>query len=218
MDVLVAGGHGKIARRLARLLAREGDTARGLIRNPDHAADLEADGAQPVLCDLEHDDVRPHVGGADAIVFAAGAGPGSGDARKRTMDYGGAVKCIEAAQELGVARFVIVSSMGYEDAEHAGPMRAYYEAKRDADEALRNSGLDWTIVRPGRLTDAPGTGRVDAAPVLARRGEIPRDDVALTVFECLRAPETIRASFMLLSGDVPVEVAVRRLPPAAGTA
>jgi nucleoside-diphosphate-sugar epimerase len=216
MDVLVAGGHGKIARRLSRLLSRNGDTARGLIRNPDHAADLEADGAQPVLCDLEHDDVRPHVGGADAIVFVAGAGPGSGDARKRTLDYGGAVKCIEAAQELGVARFVIVSSMGYEDAEHAGPMRPYYEAKRDADDALRNSGLDWTIVRPGRLTDEPGTGRVDAAPALARRGEIPRDDVALTVFECLRATETIRASFMLLSGDVPVEVAVRRLSPAPG--
>jgi uncharacterized protein YbjT (DUF2867 family) len=211
MDVLVAGGHGKIARRLSRLLARHGDTPRGLIRNPDHAADLEADGAQPVLCDLEHDDVRPHVGGADAIVFAAGAGPGSGDARKRTMDYGGAVKCIEAAQELGVARFVIVSSMGYEDAEHAGPMRVYYEAKRDADEALRSSGLDWTIVRPGALTDEPGTGRVDAAPVLARWGDVPRDDVALTVFECLLAPETIRASFMLLSGDVPVDVAVRQL-------
>ena len=109
MDVLVAGGHGQIARRLLRLLAQHGHTARGLIRNPDHVADLEADGALPVLCDLEHDDVRPHVGGADAIVFAAGAGPGSGDARKRTLDLGGAVKCIEAARELGVDRFVIVS-------------------------------------------------------------------------------------------------------------
>jgi uncharacterized protein YbjT (DUF2867 family) len=211
MDVLIAGGHGKIARRLSRLLARHGDTPRGLIRNPDHAADLESDGAHPVLCDLERDDVRPHVGGADAIVFAAGAGPGSGDERKRTVDLGAAVKCIEAAQELGVARFLIVSSMGYEDAEHAGAMRPYYEAKRDADEAVRTSGLDWTIVRPGRLTDVPGTGRVDAAPVLARRGEIPRDDVALVLYECLNAPETIRASFMLLSGDTPADVAVRAL-------
>jgi nucleoside-diphosphate-sugar epimerase len=211
MDVLVAGGHGQVARRLLRLLARNGDNARGLIRNPDHAADLEADGAHPILCDLERDDLRPHVGGAEAIVFAAGAGPGSGDERKRTVDLGGALKCIEAAQELGVARFLIVSSMGYEDAEHAGPMRPYYEAKRDADEALRTSGLDWTIVRPGHLVDTPGTGRVDAAPVLARSGDIPRDDVALVLFECLRAPETIRASFMVLAGDVPVEVAVRRL-------
>jgi nucleoside-diphosphate-sugar epimerase len=211
MDVLVAGGHGQVARRLLRLLAAHGDTARGLIRNPDHAADLEADGAQPILCDLERDDVRPHVGAAGAIVFAAGAGPGSGDERKQTVDLGAALKCIEAAQELGVARFVIVSSMGYEDAEHAGPMRPYYEAKRAADEALSTSGLDWTIVRPGRLTDAPGTGRVDAAPTLPRRGEIPRDDVALVLFESLRAPETIRASFMVLEGNTPAAVAVRQL-------
>jgi nucleoside-diphosphate-sugar epimerase len=211
MDVLVAGGHGQVARRLLRLLSRHGDTARGLIRNPDHAGDLESDGAQPILCDLERDDLRPHVGGADAIVFAAGAGPGSGDERKRTVDLGGALKCVEAAQELGVARFLIVSSMGYEDAEHAGAMRPYYEAKRAADEALSTSGLDWTIVRPGRLTHGPGTGRVDAAPALARHGEIPRDDVALVLFECLRAPETIRASFMVLSGNTPAAVAVRNL-------
>ena len=211
MDVLVAGGHGKIARRLLRLLARNGDNARGLIRNADHARDLEADGAHPVLCDLERDDVRPHVGGADAIVFAAGAGAGSGDARKRTLDLGGALKCIEAAQELGVARFVMVSSMGIEDAAHAGPMRPYLEAKGEADEALRISGLDWTIVRPGHLTDVPGTGRVDAAHALGRRGDIPRDDVALVLHECLKGPETIRQQFEVLSGDTPAGIAVRAL-------
>src|SRR4051795_13450567 len=166
MDVLVAGGHGQIARRLSRLLAQHGHTPRGLIRNADHVADLEADGAHPVLCDLERDDVRPHVGGADAFVFAAGAGPGSGDERKRTVDLGGALKCIEAAQELGVARFLIVSSMNYEDAEHAGPMRPYYEAKRDADDALRTSGLDWTSVRPGHLVDTPGTAPPAAGTAL----------------------------------------------------
>ena len=112
MDVLVAGGHGQIARHLLRHLAANGHHARGLIRNPDHAADLEADGAVPMLCDLEHDDPRPHLGAADAIVFAAGAGPGSGPERKRTVDYGGAVKLIEAAEELGVRRYLIVSSTG----------------------------------------------------------------------------------------------------------
>ncbi len=214
MDVLVAGGHGKIARRLLRLLARDGHTARGLIRNADHAADLESDGAHPVLCDLEHDDLRPHVGGADAIVFAAGAGAGSGPERKRTVDLGGAVKCIEAAQELGVARFLLVSSMGTRDVEHAAEgMRPYLQAKADADTALETSGLDWTIVRPGMLTDEPGTGRVDLAPALARRGEIPRDDVALVLLRCLAAPNTIRAQFELLSGDVPVEEAVRGIVP-----
>src|ERR687893_1287422 len=111
MNVLIAGGHGKIARRLIRLLARDGHTARGLIRNPDHAADLEADGGVPVLCDLERDDVTSHVEGADAVVFAAGAGPGSGAERKETVDYGGAVKLIAAARSAGVSRYVIVSAI-----------------------------------------------------------------------------------------------------------
>jgi nucleoside-diphosphate-sugar epimerase len=207
MDVLVAGGHGQIARRLLRLLAANGHTGRGLIRNPDHVADLEADGAHPVLCDLEHDDVRPHVGGADAFVFAAGAGPGSGDARKRTMDLGGAVKCIEACRELGVARFVIVSSMGLQNIED-GPMRPYYEAKAEADAAVEASGLDWTIVRPGRLTNLPGTGTVDLARRLSRRGEIPRDDVALVLLAVLSADNTIRAGFDLLSGTTQASQAV----------
>jgi uncharacterized protein YbjT (DUF2867 family) len=208
MDVLVAGGHGQIGRRLLRLLAQRGHTARGLIRNVAHVADLEADGAHPVLCDLEHDDVRPHLGGADAIVFTAGAGPGSGPERKRTVDLGGALKCIEAAQELGVDRFLMVSAMGTRDVEHSGPMRPYLEAKAEADAALETSGLSWTIVRPGRLTDAPGTGTVDLAPVLPR-GEIPRDDVALVLYHCLSAENTVRAQFDLVSGPVPADVAVR---------
>src|SRR4051794_12290798 len=152
MDVLVAGGHGQIARRLLKLLASRGHNARGLIRNPDHVADLEADGAHAVLCDLETDDMVPHVGGADAIVFAAGAGAGSGPERKRTVDLGGALKCIHAAQEMGVARYLMVSAMGTRDPAHAPDgMRPYYEAKAAADDALETSGLDWTIVRPGRL-------------------------------------------------------------------
>jgi uncharacterized protein YbjT (DUF2867 family) len=212
MEVLVAGGHGQIALRLLRLLADSGDRGRGLIRNPDLAADLEAAGAVPVLCDLEHDYVRPHVGGAEAIVFAAGAGPGSGAERKRTVDLGAAVKLIEAARELGVPRYLMISSMGAEDPEHAPePMRPYQRAKAEADAAVQAGGLDWTIVRPGRLTDAPGSGRVDAARALGRYGEVPRDDVALTLFECLRAPNTIGVLFELLEGSTPVAEAVRAL-------
>jgi uncharacterized protein YbjT (DUF2867 family) len=209
MDVLVAGGHGQIARRLLRLLAREGHTPRGLIRNPDHVADLEADGAHPVLCDLEHDDVRPHVGGADAIVFAAGAGPGSGAARKQTMDLGGAVKCIEAARELGVDRFLIVSSMNTELADRPGPMQPYFAAKRDADRALEGSGLEWTIVRPGALTNDPGTGRVDLAPPAI--GDVTRDDVAAVLYACLLAENTVGVKFDLIGGEEPIETAVRSL-------
>jgi uncharacterized protein YbjT (DUF2867 family) len=212
MDVLVAGGHGQIARHLLRLLAEHGHHGRGLIRNPDHAADLEADGAVPVLCDLEHDDPRPHLGAADASVFAAGAGPGSGPERKRTVDYGGAVVLIEAAEELGVRRYLIVSSMGAGDPESASEaMRPYQQAKHDADEALAASGLDWTIVRPGGLTNTPGSGRVALAPSLGRFGRVPRQDVALVLLECLEAPNTVRKTFEVLEGDVPVREALAAL-------
>jgi uncharacterized protein YbjT (DUF2867 family) len=212
MDVLVAGGHGKIARHLLRLLAQNGHHGRGLIRNPDHAADLEADGAVPVLCDLEQDDAIPHIGAAEAIVFAAGAGPGSGAERKRTVDYGGAVKLIEAAQELGVRRYLMVSSMGAGDPASAPEaMRPYQQAKHDADEALARSGLDWTIVRPGGLTDEPGSGRVDIAPTLGRSGQVPRQDVALVLLECLTNDRTVGRTFEVLEGDVAVRDALAAL-------
>ena len=212
MDVLVAGGHGQVALRLLKLLADRGHRGRGLIRNPDHAADLEAVGPEPVLCDLEADDPRPHIGAAEAIVFAAGAGPGSGPERKRTVDLGAAVKLIEAARELGVARYVMVSSMGTQDVEHAAEaMRPYLQAKREADDALMASGLDWTIVRPGRLTDAPGTGTVDAARALGRHGEITRDDTALVLAETLERPGLARVAFDVLEGPTPVGAALDAL-------
>jgi nucleoside-diphosphate-sugar epimerase len=212
MDVLIAGGHGKIARRLIRILASDGHTARALIRSDDQAADIEGDGGVPVLCDLERDDVTPHVGGADAIVFAAGAGPGSGAERKRTVDFGAAVKCVEAAEQLGVARFVIVSSIGAQDPE-AGPesMRPYLRAKAEADARVVASTLDWTIVRPGSLEDGPGTGLVDVSTTLGRRGSVPRDDVALVLAETLRESGTIGLTFEVFSGETQAREAVQGL-------
>ena len=213
MNIFVAGGHGRIGLRLLRLLAARGDQARGLIRDAGQSADLEAVGAEPVVADWEAgDDITPLVAGADAVVFAAGAGPGSAPERKRTVDYGGAVKLIDAARANGVSRYVIVSSMGA-DNPLRGPesMRQYQEAKAAADEALRDSGLDFTIVRPGMLTDDPGTGLVDAAPSLGRRGSIPRDDVAAVLLAVLDAPSTISMTFELLSGDTPVDEAVRKV-------
>jgi uncharacterized protein YbjT (DUF2867 family) len=213
MDVVVAGGHGKVARGLLERLAAGGDRARGLIRNPDHAVDLERVGAEPVLADLEsEDDLSPRLAGADAVVFAAGAGPGSGPERKRTVDLGGALKRIAAARDRGVRRYVMVSAMGAADPS-AGPpaMRPYLEAKGEADAALSDSGLAWTIVRPGRLTDDPPTGRVAAAQRLGRRGEITRDDTAAVLAATLRAPNTIGLTFEVLSGDTPVEEAVAAL-------
>ena len=213
MNVFVAGGHGKIGLRLLRLLAARGDQARGLIRKSEQAPDLEAVGAEPVVADWEAgDDITPLVAGADAVVFSAGAGPGSEPERKRTVDYGGAVKLMEAAKANGVTRYVIVSSMGADDPVSAPEqMRPYQEAKAAADEALRESRLDFTIVRPGMLTDEPGTGLVDAAPSLGRRGSIPRDDVAAILLAVLDAPSTISMTFELLSGDVPIEEAIRSL-------
>ena len=176
MNIFVAGGHGKIGLRLLRLAAQRGDQARGLIRDPGQSADLEAVGAEPVVADWEAgDDITPLVAGADAVVFAAGAGPGSGPERKRTVDYGGAVKLIEAAKANGVSRYVIVSSMGADDPLSAPEqMRPYQEAKAAADEALRDSGLDFTIVRPGRAHGRPGHGPRGRRPVFGS----PRLDTA----------------------------------------
>jgi uncharacterized protein YbjT (DUF2867 family) len=213
MDVVVAGGHGKIGLRLLRLLAARGDRARGLIRKPEQADDLEQAGAEPVICDLEReDDISQHVSGANAVVFAAGAGPGSGPERKRTMDLGGALKLIDAAKATGVSRYLIVSSMGAGNPSSGSQqMRPYLEAKHDADEALAASGLDYTIVRPGGLTDEPGSGRIALAESLGRRGSIPRDDVAAVLALTLTADNTIGRSFELLGGDTPIEEAVRSL-------
>jgi uncharacterized protein YbjT (DUF2867 family) len=212
VDVVVAGGHGKVGLRLLRLLAERGHRARGLIRNPDHAADLEQAGAEPVLCDIDAlDDIASCCEGADAVVFAAGAGPGSGAERKRTVDYGGAVKLIEAAKANGIDRYVMVSAIKVDRPdEWPEPMVPYYEAKRDADEALMRSGLTYTVVRPGSLTDDVGTGLVEIGFGL-EGGEIPRNDVAATLLFILDAVNTYGQAFDVVSGDDPVEDAVRSL-------
>jgi uncharacterized protein YbjT (DUF2867 family) len=212
MDVVIAGGHGKIALRLGRLLSERGDRARSLIRNPDHAADVEAVGAEPVLFDLEKDDdLASVVRGADAVVFAAGAGPGSGPERKRTVDYGGAVKLVDAAREGGVRRYLMISSIGADDPSAGSEeMRPYLQAKADADAALVASGLDYTIVRPGFLTDDPGTARVTAGPDV-ERAEIPREDVAAVLVGALDQPRTIGKTFVVVSGDTPIPDALLQL-------
>jgi uncharacterized protein YbjT (DUF2867 family) len=212
MDVVVAGGHGKIGIRLLRLLAEGGHRARGLVRNPDHAADLEAVGAEAVACDIEAlGDISGCCEGADAVVFAAGAGPGSGPERKRTVDYGGAVKLIDAARTNGIGRYVIVSSIRADRPEEwSDEMRPYFEAKAGADARLVESGLDYTIVRPGYLTDEPGTGRV-AVGTRLEAAEIPRDDVAAALVAVLQTPSSVGKTFELVAGDVPVDEAVRGL-------
>jgi uncharacterized protein YbjT (DUF2867 family) len=212
MDVVVLGGHGQVAMQLLALLAGRGDRARGIIRNPDHADDLRAIGAEPLVGDVESESITPLVADADAVVMAAGAGPGSGPERKRTVDYGGAVSLIDAAKANRVTRYAIVSSMGAGNPDAgAGPMRVYLQAKADAEAALRDSGLDFTIVRPGRLTDDAGTGRVQAAPSLGRSGSITRADTAAVLLAVLDTPSTIGLTFEVLEGETPIAEAIAAL-------
>jgi uncharacterized protein YbjT (DUF2867 family) len=213
MNVVIVGGHGQIAMRLEKLLADRGDSPRGIVRQTKHAKDLEEIGAEPIVLDIENvDDIADGLAGADAVVFAAGAGPGSGPARKQTVDYGGAVKLINACGAQEVRRYLMVSAIGANHPERwSEQMRPYYEAKAAADKAVVESGLDYTIVRPGRLTDDPGTGSVELAESLSRSGEVTRDDVALVLAEALTADNTIGKSFDLLGGDTPVVEAIAAL-------
>jgi nucleoside-diphosphate-sugar epimerase len=216
MRIVVAGAHGQIARRFGRLLSARGDTVVGIIRNPAHESDVVGDGVDPVVLDLETASVEEVTGvltGADAVVFAAGAGPNSGAERKHTVDHGAAVLLADAAERAAVRPYLLISSMGVELARHGTPpdvdpvFAVYLQAKlRAEDEILPRPGLDTTILRPGRLTDGPGTGRVSLAPGL-ELGDVPRDDVAAVLAALLDAGSA-GVVLELVGGDTPVDEAV----------
>jgi nucleoside-diphosphate-sugar epimerase len=208
--VVIAGAHGKIAMRLARKLVARGDTVIGLIRNPGHADAVRAAGAEPVVCDLEHAtvaEIATAAAGGDAVVFAAGAGPGSGAARKLTMDRDGAIRLLEATAA-DWPRYVIVSSIGAENPpDDDDVFSVYLRAKADADAAVQASGRDWTIIRPGGLTDDPATGRlrIETTPF---RGQVPRDDVAELLAAVLRDPRATHKILYVNAGEQPWEEAL----------
>ena len=210
MRVAIAGAHGKVAMRLATRLVERGDSVIGLIRNPDHAEEVRTAGAEPVVCDLEHatvDEIASAVSGVDAAVFAAGAGSGSGAARKLTMDRDGAIKLLDATAA-DAARYVIVSSVGAENPpDDDDVFSVYLRAKAEADAAVRASSRDWTILRPGRLTDEPGTGqvRIDSEPF---RGDIPRDDVAEVLAAVLHDSRASHRVLYVNGGRQPLEEAL----------
>jgi len=214
MRVVIVGGHGKIALLLERLLAERGDQAVGLIRNPAHVGDVQKAGAEAVVCDLEAasaEDVAVLLARADAVVFAAGAGPGSGAPRKDSVDRGASVLMADAAERAGVRRFVQISSMGTGQPPRPGTdevWAAYITAKTAAEDDLRARDLDWTILRPGRLTDAPPTGRIRLAPPPVPRDTVPRADVAAVVVALLDNPGTRHQTLELVGGDSPVAAAV----------
>ena len=213
MQIAIAGAHGKIALRLTQRLVARGDTVIGLIRNPDHAGEVRARGAQPVGCDLERatvPEIAAAITGANAAVFAAGAGAGSGAERKLTVDRDGAIKLLQAAVSLDVPRYLIVSSIGAESPPDGDDVfSVYLRAKAEADAAVQASDREWTILRPGRLTDDPGTGRVrlQSEPF---RGQIARDDVAEVLDALLQEPRTAGAILYLNEGDETIEQAINR--------
>jgi uncharacterized protein YbjT (DUF2867 family) len=207
MSVAIAGGHGKIALRLTRLLSDRGERTISLIRNPDHATDITATGGQPAVCDLEsatEQEIAGVIAGATAVVFAAGAGPGSGAERKLTMDRDGAIKLLHAAAHADVRRYVMVSAVGAESPPKGDDVfSVYLRAKAEADNAVKASDRDWTIVRPGGLTDEPGTALVtiSADPF---RGQIPRDDVAAVLDAILQDPRAAGKTLYVNGGDQPI--------------
>src|SRR3954449_1090697 len=214
MRVVIAGGHGQIALLLERVLADRGDEPVGIVRNPDHVADVEATGAEAVVLDLEDTDVATLtdvVRDADAVVFAAGGGPNSGAARKETVDRGAAVLLADAAEQAGVRRCVMVSAMGTEKADPDSDevFQVYLRAKQAAADALRARDVDWTVVRPGRLTDEPAAGRVQVGSL--PRGEVSRADVAAVLDAALRTDSTIGKTFDLLRGNQTVDAALAGL-------
>jgi uncharacterized protein YbjT (DUF2867 family) len=191
-------------------LRERGDEPTPLIRDPAQAAELDG---EPVVVDLEQADeteVARALEGSDAVVFSAGAGPGSGPERKWTMDYGGAVKLIAAAKANGISRYVIVSSQGADPNAEGDDFAVYLRAKGKADEELRGSGLEYSIVRPTGLTDEPGAGTVEIADQV-ERGQISRDDVASVLMAVLHEPATIGKTFALGPGKVPIAEAVAQI-------
>jgi uncharacterized protein YbjT (DUF2867 family) len=209
--VAIAGGHGKVALRLTRRLTSRGEQVVALIRRPDHADDVRAAGGEPAICDLEQADaeqIAPAVAGASAVVFAAGAGAGSGPERKWTVDRDGAIKLLKAAIQANVPRYLMISAVGAEDPPRGDDVfGVYLRAKAEADAALRASDREWTIVRPGRLTDDPGTQRV-RIEVEPFRGEIPRDDLAAVLDALLQSGRAARRTLYVNAGPASIEDAL----------
>jgi uncharacterized protein YbjT (DUF2867 family) len=215
VKVVVAGGHGQIALVLQRLLAEAGHEPIGIIRNADQAGDLELVGSRALVLDLEHTDpetLAAHLDGVDAVVFAAGGGPNSGAARKLTMDRDGAILLADAAEAAGVRRYLMVSAIGTDDYEPDSEdvFQIYLRAKSEADADLRARDLDWTVVRPGGLTNDPPTGMVRVASSTGR-GTVPRADVAAVLAHLLESGAAVRAQFELVAGATPIAEALGRL-------
>lgn len=215
MRIVIAGAHGQIALRLGRLLDEADHRVIGIVRNPMHGPDLANAGIETVVLDLEKvtaSQLVPVLRGADVVIFAAGAGPGSGAERKDTVDRAAAALVADAAQNAGVSRYILISAMGVDTeppADTDDVFRVYLQAKAASETDLKDRDMDWLILRPGLLTNEDGVGRVELAESVPR-GEISRDDVAAVLAELI-ASDVSRVTLELAGGDVPIAEAVARL-------
>lgn len=212
MHVFIAGANGQIGQHLLQEMANSDHEARALIRHPDQGPDLQQLGAtETVVGDLEHD-CSEAMRGCDAVIFTAGSGPHTGPDKTIDVDQDGAIRLVDTAKAMGIKRFIMVSTMGADDPEK-GPekLQHYLRAKHNADEHLKNSGLNYTIVRPGRLTDEAGAGKVALSATLEESGEIARQDVARVLLAVLDSDNTADTVFNVVSGDTPVPEALAKL-------
>ena len=214
MQITIVGAHGQVARHLTRFLRATGHHVRGLVRSEDQFGDVDDDGGEPVQLDLEQacpDEFDEALDGSDVVVFAAGAGPGSGPERKHTVDRDGAIKAVEAAVRVGADRFIVVSAMGTDEPpQDEATFSVYLRAKAEADDHIRNAAIASVVVRPGRLVDGAATGAVQMARHV-ERGEITRADVAAVVTELIDTGSGDGRTIEIVGGDTPIEDAVAAL-------
>ncbi|WP_028590708.1 SDR family oxidoreductase [Paenibacillus massiliensis] len=214
MKILVIGANGQIGQHVVQLLEKdENHSAKAMIRKEEQAPALEQWGAETVIADLEGsvEDIAAAAAGCEAIVFTAGSGGHTGADKTLLIDLDGAVKAMEAAEQAGIQRFILVSAM-YADQREKWPeeIKPYYVAKHFADRILMNSNLDYTIIRPGGLVNEEATGGIQIGEDASRR-TIPRADVAAIVVAALNEPTTIRRAFDVTSGNMPISLALQRL-------
>lgn len=215
MKIAIIGGHGKIALHLTQRLTDAGHAVSNFARNPAHSRNIEAHGGSLVLFDIESGSLAALAGlleGQDAVVFAAGAGPGSGPERKWSVDRDGAMLTADAAEIAGVRRLIVISAIAADTAAPDAPevFQVYLRAKSEADASVRARDIDWTIVRPGPLTDGPATGLVEVAKTTARR-EISRSDVAEVLAQLVTTGAAARRQFEVVGGTTPVADAIANL-------
>lgn len=208
MKVLVIGSHGNVGQRIVRYLSEKGHEAFAMIRDASQKSEMERLGGKTVVADLE-EDFSSAYDAMDAVIFTAGSGAKTGPDKTIDVDQEAAKKSIDLASEKGIKRYIMVSAIGAKKPDAQSAIQHYFKAKAIADNHLMNTSLNYTIFRPGRLTDEPGKGTADMAENLGRKGSTSREDLALTIVESLLMPETYLKTIEILDGNTPITKALK---------